>query len=425
MSKAPHSDPTDLPKGFSQAPLFPIEEVPGHSHTPEEITALVHLVGEATAGSDTARDDDSIDAEARADALTEGSGISTSLARRMTGQEKVPYYPPKPTFAVKSPVRPHHSSRGGRSFPESDRDYTDEMAGPLVGPVLPLETQKRINAEGAQLWRAALQEALQSRQATSEQSSTPVQPWIAPAQVAADMNLLGSDPRASFRPSTDGERTIAVRLLECLNPDDTGPNGIDAYLARQHRFMKMSKQKRVLSELGRQSSADMGVREEIAGYGRYAHDHARKLTSVRALSSFLGDRGDTEKVSDLLMKLPNAGDMKRGLLVLVQHAALQEVAAHGQSSMGVSPFRNLGVNFDEIAARLDTILVDGYSKRDQVLRYAQDRLGEMTVANAKKNALVAAKFQWNGVSFWSRVLESIGGNNLQTAKEVLEAVWRI
>ena len=299
------------------------------------------------------------------------------------------------------------------------------MAGPIVGPILPPEKQERINATESQLVRDALREALQSKLANQEQSSVPVQPWIAPAHVAADMRQLGSDTRAGFRPSTDGERTIAIRLLERLNPDPNGSHGVDAYLARQHRFIKTGKyeSKSNLSEIERQALADAGVRKEIASYGRYARDHAQKLTSIRALSAILETRSDTEKVGDILTQLADGG-IKQGSLALIQHRALGEVAARGISSMGVSPFRNLGINFDEIAAQLGTANGDGRNKKDQALRYAQDRLAEMTTADAKKIALAAARFQWNGVSFWSNVLESIRGHYGPIAKEALESVWK-
>lgn len=420
-----NSDPSNRPQELgTQGELPDMPKIP--SRTTEDIARFAHKIGEVAASktpvkatmSDTA-------AQVREEALTEGSGFSTSLARQMTGQEDPPYSPPKPVLVVKPPKRPHYSRRGGRSYPEkSGRDVSREIAEASPGSGLSQEEQMRVNEDGGRLWRVALQEALGQKQISAEQ--TPAQLWIAPAQVSEDMRILGSDSRAGFRPSTDGERAAAIRLLERLNPDPGGPNGVDAYLARQHRFIKMNKHNIKLSEIERQAQADDAVCKEITKYGDYAHDHAQKLASVRVLSSVLEPRGETEKVGDLLrMQLPDAGSTKRGMLALVQHMALREVAAYGRSSIGVSPFRNLGINFDELAIRIGSVDVDGHSKRDQVLRYVQDSLDTMTVADAKKIALPTAKFQWNGVGFWSGVLESINGRYAQTAKEALESVWKI
>jgi hypothetical protein len=412
--------------GPNQGELFETPTDPTvQGRTDDELAKFARLVGEAAAtGSLYQPDSDATDSHKAA--LEDGSGASPFVARLVTGQEKPPFTgtqePPRPP---RPPKKPRYSRRGGRSYPEgpSGIEVGKEIARQSPGSGLSPQEQARVNREGINLVRAALAAAREDAALTSY---TERHTWSAPEKVVKGMRTLISDNRARFRPTTTGETTLATNLLEYLNPTTDGLNGVSSYLSKLHDTAKRGHGNQELSEVEKQASANKRVQSELERWGNYAHDAASKLVDLMALSDILDTRQQepTLTLAELLKQGGGDATKGRGLLSVVQHTILRELTIYGRSSTGVDPLRNLGINFDEIAAGLGSDNKPGRTKMGEVLEYVQEKLGTMTVLEARKLMLSIRKEQWNRAAFWSTVLRSAGDKHQGSAQAILDKVWR-
>ncbi len=240
-----------------------------------------------------------------------------------------------------------------------------------------------------------------------QQTSAP-EIWKLPRKQTAEILLILNDSRAGFVPKTSGELSLATSMLPYLNLRQD-EDRVSPYLLAEHTNIKRHYTKRGLTEHDAIAEADSAILDVAKMVKRYGDDSLQAQIALKALDDacreiITGRRVELFSTASLYQIVQTNKTLIAGALVLAQRVMLKETAATSKSPAGVDPFRNLGVTFDAIAAKI----VDGStggksSKQEQMIEYLIRWMNGVTASQIVKSLSRSRAEESKRLQYWNRV----------------------
>lgn len=350
--------------------------------------------------ADPSQEDTDPGVAARQRALEDGSGWSSHSARIATdpdpgisGAQDPPRWPRPPRIPRKQgpPRRVRDGDSGLDPYWNVPRtQLTIEQAAGLLA--------------GLEVVRGVL---VEERPESDKQVVTPEIWKLTPKQTAEMLHLL-NDSRAGFVPKTLGELSLAISMLPYLSPFQV-EDRVSPYLLAKRTSIKRHHTKQGLTEPEAIAEADSAILDVARKVKRYGDDSLQALIALKALDNaclevITGRRAGLFSTTNLYEIAQTDKKITAGALVLAQRVILKETAATGESPADVDPFRNLGVTFDAIVAKIvEGSTGDKSSKQGQMIEYLIRWMNGITASQIMKSLPRSRAEESKRLQYWNRV----------------------